>query len=308
MADGDPDLAAKLLAAFSAPTGALPVPDLSSLSYEGWHWDSCDDADLISEQKVEPQTETEPAHGLDSTKQEHTSPAPSPERPLGEGPSQPEPSQQARSEQQEGPGQRAASHQGSVPREVLPRETLSRGPSPQQPVQQGNVQHEPSTQLPSAPEPPPSPQKRSRSLNLETDKHESIAEKRLKMVHHDLEQRDVDLSAANWDISAMIENALGSFDQQSHQPHAEHSHHRGEGPASEPSQSKPQLPRKGEHKRMKFSSNPYYVMRTMSLPLLGSLVSQCPVSLNVSFSQADNSLFRPSKYCSRSLSSPAKSP
>ena len=31
--------------------------------------------------------------------------------------------------------------------------------------------------------------------------------------------------------------------------------------------------RKIEQKRMKFSSNPYYVMRTMSLPLLGSLVS-----------------------------------
>ena len=85
----------------------------------------------------------------------------------------------------------------------------------------------------------------------------------------------MDLSAANWDISAMIQNALGSFDQQLNQPHSDQNDGAGVESAPEPTQqARQQAPRKVEQSRMHFSSNPYYVMRTMSLPLLGSLVSQ----------------------------------
>jgi hypothetical protein len=120
----------------------------------------------------------------------------------------------------------------------------------------------------------PSPtQKRSRSRSPEAENHGSIAEKRLKTDHHELDHRDVDLSAANWDISAMIENALGSLDQQPHQPHTDHHHGTEHGLGQRLFDTKRQPLKKTEQKRMTFSSNPYYVMRTMSLPLLGSLVS-----------------------------------
>ncbi|KAB5585953.1 telomere repeat binding factor-domain-containing protein [Coniochaeta sp. 2T2.1] len=73
----------------------------------------------------------------------------------------------------------------------------------------------------------------------------------------------------------MIQNALGSFDEQVNQPHDEQHNGAGQEPGTEPRQGRPQAPKKVEQKRMKFASNPYYVMRTMSLPLLGSLVSKC---------------------------------
>lgn len=268
MADSDPDLAAQLLAAFSAPTGALPVPDLSPLSYEGWHWNSSEFADPLSERKTEPQPEPVPAP--ESTKQEHTPPELPPEQPLKQEPSEQKPSEQEASQQQQGTLQPESSERAAVPQEALPQETL-----PQQHLPQETSPIEQIPQPPTAPEPPSSPQKRSRSLSPRAENYGSIAEKRLKTDHHVLDHRDVDLSAANWDISAMIENALGSFDQQSHQPHTEHNRGAGDGSAPETSQAKSQAPRKVEQKRMKFSSNPYYVMRTMSLPLLGSLVSQC---------------------------------
>jgi hypothetical protein len=274
MADSDPDLAAQLLAAFSAPTGALPVPDLSPLSYEGWHWNSCDFADLLSERKTEPQPEPVPAP--ESTEQEHTPPELHPEQPLKQEPSEQKPSEQEASQQQQQETlQVESSEKAAVPQEALPQAALPQETLPQQRLPQETSPIEQIPQPPTAPEPPSSPQKRSRSLSPRAENYGSIAEKRLKTDHHVLDHRDVDLSAANWDISAMIENALGSFDQQSHQPHTEHNRGAGDGSAPETSQAKSQAPRKVEQKRMKFSSNPYYVMRTMSLPLLGSLVSQC---------------------------------
>ena len=111
--------------------------------------------------------------------------------------------------------------------------------------------------------------------------HEDTSEKRLKRDQHTLEHRDVDLSAANWDISAMIQNALGSFDEQVNHPHAEQNIGAGQQSALELPQGKPQAPKKVEQKRMKFASNPYYVMRTMSLPLLGSLVSKIPRHIDI---------------------------
>ncbi|OIW27930.1 hypothetical protein CONLIGDRAFT_454628 [Coniochaeta ligniaria NRRL 30616] len=255
MADSDPDLAAQLLAAFSAPTGALPVSDLSSLSYEAWQWATCDGADLLSEQKPEPRAEPAP----EQTSQEH-----SPQDPVPQEHSQQEPATQDSLPQDH-------VRQESLPQEKLPQEQLQ-----QEPVQQEHLQ-----QPPTAPEPPSSPQKRSRSRTPLADIHPSVAEKRLKTDHHDLEHRDVDLSAANWDISAMIQNALGSFDQQVNQPHSEQNHHgTGDEPAPEASHPRPQVPRKVEQKRMKFASNPYYVMRTMSLPLLGSLAIQTLLALS----------------------------
>jgi hypothetical protein len=71
----------------------------------------------------------------------------------------------------------------------------------------------------------------------------------------------------------MIQNALGSFDEQLNQPHSGTDDGAKEEPGHELTQEKLSALRKVEPKRMKFSSNPYYVMRTMSLPLLGSLVS-----------------------------------
>jgi len=293
MADSDPDLAATLLAAFSAPTGALPVSDLSSLSNEGWHWDSIDGngTDLLSGLKAESQSE--PASGPEPLIQAHIPPESSPEQPPKQEPLQPRPYEQEAPRQET--AQQQQGNQSQEPSQEPPQEPSQQGPAAQEPSQQGSLpqatlpeevttpqlhlphapsQHEHQPQPLAVPELPQSPQKRPRSRTPEADKHGSIAEKRLKTDHHDLVQRDVDLSAANWDISAMIENALGSFDQQSHQPHEQHNRGEGENSGAVNAQSKPVPPRKAEQRRMKFSSNPYYVMRTMSLPLLGSLVSQ----------------------------------
>ncbi|KAH8906615.1 hypothetical protein BR93DRAFT_625778 [Coniochaeta sp. PMI_546] len=228
MADSDPDLAAQLLAAFSAPT----------------------------EQKPEPNSES----ALEQTSQEQSS-----QDPVPQAHSQPEAAIQE------------PLPQDHVRQESLPQETSQQEPSQQEPQQQEHLQRPATT-----PEPPPSPQKRVRSQSRSptTDNHGSVAEKRLKTDHHDLEHRDVDLSAANWDISAMIQNALGSFDEQLNHPQSGHNQVAGDEPAPVISQTRPQAPRKVEQKRMKFSSNPYYVMRTMSLPLLGSLAIQTLLALS----------------------------
>lgn len=338
MAESDPDLAAQLLAAFSAPTGALlPGSELSSLSYEGWQWAGSDGADLLSEQKTE--QNAEPASG--QTSQEHSHQEPPAQEPLPQATSAQEPLPQANSAQgplpQEPPVQEHLPQeslpqepspqeplpqeplpQEPFPREALPQETPTQDPARQEalpqytlPLEQGQREHLPQEHLeqPStAPEPPPSPQKRARSRTPPTDNHGDLAEKRLKTDHHDLEHRDVDLSAANWDISAMIQNALGSFDEQLGQPHSVQNHGTEAEPAPETSQARSHAPRKVEQKRMKFSSNPYYVMRTMSLPLLGSLVSKSqrldqgfPVGLT-------NFWSRLSRHCSHSPNSPEKRP
>lgn len=171
--------------------------------------------------------------------------------------------------------------------EPLVQEPQSQAPGPhvhtpetqaQQP--QAQAQQPEFQEPPLIPPPPPSPEKRHR-----TPEHEGyIGQKRLKTDHDGYEHRAVDLSAANWDISAMIQNALGSFDEQLHHPdhmdhseqlnhHGEPDHHASHEPISEPAPQSPPLVRRMEHKHMKFSSNPYYVMRTMSLASLGSLVS-----------------------------------
>lgn len=284
MADSDPDLAAQLLAAFSAPTGALPVPDAPSLSYEGWQWPSCDGADLSPEQKPEPNSESAP----EQTSQEQSS-----QDPVPQAHSQPEAAIQE------------PLPQDHVRQESLPQETSQQEPSQQEPQQQEHLQRPATT-----PEPPPSPQKRVRSQSRSptTDNHGSVAEKRLKTDHHDLEHRDVDLSAANWDISAMIQNALGSFDEQLNHPQSGHNQVAGDEPTPVISQTRPQAPRKVEQKRMKFSSNPYYVMRTMSLPLLGSLVRKTQRRKHDTLLSLTGHLRRPFKHYWHSHSSPEKRP
>ncbi|KAB5582614.1 telomere repeat binding factor-domain-containing protein [Coniochaeta sp. 2T2.1] len=57
----------------------------------------------------------------------------------------------------------------------------------------------------------------------------------------------------------MIQNALGSFDEQVNQPHDEQHNGAGQEPGTEPRQGRPQAPKKVEQKRMKFASNPYYL-------------------------------------------------
>lgn len=332
MAESDPDLAAQLLAAFSAPTGALlPGSELSSLSYEGWQWAGSDGADLLSEQKTE--QNAEPAPGQTSQEhlpqeplsQEHSHQDPPSQEPLPQTNSAQEPLPQETPVQEhlpqeslpQEPSPQEPLPQAPFPREALPQETPTQDPARQEALpqytlsrEQGqqDLQHEHLEQAPTAPEPPPSPQKRARSRTPSAENHGDLAEKRLKTDHHDLEHRDVDLSAANWDISAMIQNALGSFDEQLGQPHAVQNHGTEDDPAPETSQARSHAPRKVEQKRMKFSSNPYYVMRTMSLPLLGSLVSKSqrldqgfPVGLTKFWS-------RLSKHCSHSPNSPEKRP
>lgn len=72
----------------------------------------------------------------------------------------------------------------------------------------------------------------------------------------------------------MIQNALGSFDEQLNQTHTEEDHGEVHGLPTYPEPPRPPVVKRIEQKRMTFASNPYYVMRTMSLPLLGSLVSR----------------------------------
>jgi hypothetical protein len=125
-----------------------------------------------------------------------------------------------------------------------------------------------------------------RQRSPEQDGH--TVEKRFKADHDGQDGFDhhpIDFSAANWDISAMIQNALGSFDEQLH--HSDHLEHPGpidhshgepsdgtkQEPAPEPVPHIPPMVKKMDQKHMKFSSNPYYMMRTMSLASLGSLVS-----------------------------------
>lgn len=138
-------------------------------------------------------------------------------------------------------------------------------------------------------EPPGSPSKRPRTTEPED---EGGPEKRQKTEDHGRpENAGSNLGAPSWDISAMIQNALGSLDHQLGEIGTTYN--------SAPQTTQPQTPagagaatatgaaapivtpptnptaRKVEQRRMKFSSNPFYVMRTMSLPLLGSLVSCC---------------------------------
>lgn len=159
-------------------------------------------------------------------------------------------------------------------------------------------------------EPTASPPKRPRTTEHEA---EGCAGKRQKTEHGLPADLAPDPGAPSWDISAMIQNALGSLDRQL-DPRTQEADH-GDGapqttqppltttadaaataiatatasatatptPTPTPHTTATAAPaatstattgaRKPEQRRMKFSSNPYYVMRTMSLPLLGSLVS-----------------------------------
>jgi hypothetical protein len=60
----------------------------------------------------------------------------------------------------------------------------------------------------------------------------------------------------------MIQNALGTFDEQMNQP---------EDVAQEQAQPKPAI--KLNLERLDFANSPFYVVRAMSLPLLAGLVS-----------------------------------
>jgi protein TBF1 len=327
MADTDPDLAAQLLAVFSGPTGAtgaLPLSDLSSLpplSYDLSQWSDDHIANLLAEQKSEPQPDAAPGQ---SSLQENsqTLPQGTPTSPPQHHPHTPQhssPQQHYKQEPQslqkepqphalqQSPNQEdqhrflkqepskdeaspSPSHKIPLPKDPLPQESLlvealQQPALPQQVSQEapsnGNLQqhHQHPQQLPQPPipEPPSSPLKRARSHTAEGENQENVPEKRLKADHHELEHRDVDPTAINWDISAMLQNALGSFDEQVSQPHVGQDHGTGLNPAAEASQAQAAASRKVEQKRMRFSSNPYYVMRTMSLPLLGSLVSHTSI-------------------------------
>lgn len=324
MADSDPELAAQLLAAFSAPapTGALPVSDLSSLSYEGWQWASSDSiADLLPEHKSEPQPDLGLGQVLhENIPQEPTppeppqqGPAPLQEEPAAQQPLEPQSVEQQPSEtseqwpvQQQSPHQEPSSQAPLYQAALAPSEQEALPPPQQEALPQPTLPHESLPQPPAVLETPPSPKKRSRSRSPEAQNHRGIAEKRLKTDHDELEHRAVDLNAASWDISAMIQNALGSFDEQVNQPPSNEHDGTVHGSVTEPTQARPQAPRKAEQKRMKFSSNPYYVMRTMSLPLLGSLVSQVPPALEHPVQELMRYAYRPFRYCSQYLSSPGK--
>lgn len=157
------------------------------------------------------------------------------------------------------------------------------------PPLEDHVEATPKAAGPDAIEPSASPSKRPRTTELED---EGCAEKRQRTEDHGQpENAGSNLSAPSWDVSAMIQNALGSFDHQlggidttynsapqTTQPQTP----AGTGAATATGAAAPivtpptnSTARKVEQRRMKFSSNPYYVMRTMSLPLLGSLVSCC---------------------------------
>lgn len=148
--------------------------------------------------------------------------------------------------------------------------------------------------------PPPSPVKRQR-----TPEHDGYtAQKRLKTDHDDYDDHHiVDPSAASWnpeDISAMLEIALQSEDalRLHHSDHMDHSfasdqsNNNGEhghqssqditshAPVTATAPQVSNLAKKVEQKHMKFSSNPFYVMRTMSLASLGSLAIQILLALS----------------------------
>lgn len=124
-------------------------------------------------------------------------------------------------------------------------------------------------------EPPSSPSKRQRTTEPED---EGGADKRQKIEHGSPGNvLDQALGSASWDISALIQDALGSLDQQlDHQPANVTDHGAIQDYTTQTNHAVPATTKKVEQKRMKFSSNPFYVTRTMSLPLLGSLVSFCP--------------------------------
>lgn len=90
--------------------------------------------------------------------------------------------------------------------------------------------------------------------------------------------RSLDASAVNWDISTMLQNALGSLDEQSNDVSGMEGEERIlPPPAVSPLTPPPVPPERVIQNQIKFSSNPFHVLRTMSLPLLGSLVSEQPL-------------------------------
>lgn len=135
---------------------------------------------------------------------------------------------------------------------------------------------------------PASPPKRPRTDEPE---NEGGTEKRQKTEHAPSDNVNSDVGSTSWDISAMIQNALGSLDHQLNPQTTTVDDEATYNQLPEASEPRPTTAnatanaaptvtssvnatsRKIEQRRMKFSSNPYYVMRTMSLPLLGSLVS-----------------------------------
>ncbi|KAL1883025.1 hypothetical protein VTK73DRAFT_100 [Phialemonium thermophilum] len=145
-------------------------------------------------------------------------------------------------------------------------------------VPDGKVASMSAAPQPAVSQPSASPPKRAR----ETEQHDdSSSSKRQKTGYSTPGREDQQATPASWDISAMIENALGSLDDQL--PPAPTQNHTAPPKDSEStvaSQPRAVTPRKTEQKRMSFSSNPYYMMRTMSLPLLGSLAVQTLLALS----------------------------
>lgn len=138
------------------------------------------------------------------------------------------------------------------------------------------VEPGPTIPEPEVTEPTTSPSKRPRTAELDD---EGCAEKRQKTNDHGSPGNVLpDMGSTSWDISAMIQNALGSLDEQLHQPAVTADDGTKYNSTADTTHPQPTTARKVEQKRMMFSSNPYYVMRTMSLPLLGSLVSRRPYS------------------------------
>jgi len=132
--------------------------------------------------------------------------------------------------------------------------------------------------------PQPSP-KRERSPDM-FDLGNS--EKRLKTEgpeHGGHGQGETQHELAGFDMAAMLQNALGSFDEQFHMPEAPLTTDTTNEVRQQSSATATPVPEKVEHKIMKTSSNSTYVMRSMSLPVLGNVA----VQLLVRFSQQSRS-------------------
>ena len=86
--------------------------------------------------------------------------------------------------------------------------------------------------------------------------------------------------AANLDLAAMLNDALANFDQQARQKSSDTVMRDADGAQrAAPAGTTPEL-EKAENKFMKASSNPFFVMRSMSLPVLGNIAVQILLRLS----------------------------
>ncbi|KAK4213222.1 telomere repeat binding factor-domain-containing protein [Rhypophila decipiens] len=127
---------------------------------------------------------------------------------------------------------------------------------------------------------PPRSPKRLRSPDSFDLAPDSIKRIKTEDIAHSVEVQEVGNSDLGGDMVAMLKNALSSYDAQFQMPDAQLAAASVDQPPPQSSATATPAPEKVEHKIMKASSNSTYIMRSMSLPVLGNVAVQLLVRLS----------------------------